>query len=150
LDDRPNNISVRVLLTKHQPDFLAVDIRYDVSSRLINLALFEERERVVVPLHLQSGYEPSQPYALIHEIVEGRSKRIKEFYWRLWLGDDEELPELDVRDTFAGPEVTISASGVEAFCSAVGNQQEKFKMDRTDEVMAPNGPMPSLPAAGKQ
>jgi len=92
----------------------------------------------VVPLYLQFKYEPSQPYAPIHEIAEGRNKRIKEFYWQLWFGDDEGLPELNVRDTFVGPDVTISASDVEAFCAVVGNQ-ENFKTVRTDGVKAPMG-----------
>jgi fatty acid synthase subunit alpha len=123
----------------NKPDFLAVDIKQDVSSPLINLTLFEECQRSVVPLYLQFKYEPSQPYAPIHEIAEGRNKRIKEFYWRLWFGDDEGLPELNVRDTFVGPDVTISASDVEAFCAVVGNQQENFKTVRTDGVKAPMG-----------
>jgi len=140
LDGQPNHISVYGAARsfgEHQPDFLAVDIKYNVSSRLISLTLFEERQRCAVPLYLQFKYEPSQPYAPIHEVAEGRNKRIKEFYWRLWFGDEEELPELNVRDTFVGPEVTISASDVEAFCAVVGNQQEKFKTVRTDEVKAP-------------
>jgi fatty acid synthase subunit alpha len=69
--------------------------------------------------------------------VEGRNTRIKEFYWQLWFGDEEKLPELGVRDTFTGPEVTISANDVEAFCAMVGNQQEKFTTTCTDEVKAP-------------
>jgi fatty acid synthase subunit alpha len=140
LDGQPNHISIygaARLFGEHQPDFLAVDIRYDVSPRLINLTLFEERQGTAVPLSLQFRYEPSQPYAPIHEIAEGRNKRIKEFYWRMWFGDDEDFPELDVRDTFTGPEVTISAGEVEAFCAVVGNQQEEFKTVRTDEVRAP-------------
>ncbi|KAF8271214.1 fatty acid synthase [Lactarius quietus] len=98
---------------------------------------FGEHQRSAIPLQLQFKYEPSQAYAPIHEVVEGRNMRIKEFYWRLWFGDDEKLPELGVRDTFTGPEVTIAASDVEAFCAVVGNQQEKFKTTRTDEVKAP-------------
>jgi acyl dehydratase len=140
LNGQPNHISIHGAARSvgdYQPDFLAVDIKYDVSSRLISLTLFEERQRTSVPLYLQFRYEPSQPYAPIQELVDGRNKRIKEFYWRLWFGDDEELPELDVRDTFTSPEVTISASDVEAFCAVVGNQQEKFKTVRTDEVKAP-------------
>jgi len=140
LNGQPHHISVYGAARssgERQPDFLAVDIIYDVSSRLINLTLFEERQRSAVPLCLQFRYEPSQPYAPIHEVAEGRNKRIKEFYWRLWFGDDEKLPELNVRDTFTGPEVTISASDVEAFCAVVGNQQEKFKAVRTDEVKTP-------------
>lgn len=140
LNGQPNHISIYGAARsfgEHQPDFLAVDINYDVSSHLINLTLFEERRRSAVPLHLHFKYEPSQPFAPIHEVVEGRNKRIKEFYWGLWFGDDEKLPELNVRDTFTGPEVTISASDIEAFCAVVGNQQEKFKTVRTDEVKAP-------------
>jgi hypothetical protein len=30
----------------------------------------------------------------------------KWFYWRLWFGDDEKLPELNVRDTFTSLEIT--------------------------------------------
>ena len=55
----------------------------------------------------------------------------------MWFGGDEESQDLDVHDTFTGPEVTISANDVEAFCTVVGNQQEKFKTVRTDEVKAP-------------
>ena len=140
LDGQPHRLSVYGATRSfggHQLDFLAVDIKYDSSFRLINLTLFEERQGAAVPLNLQFKYQPSQPYAPIHEVTEGRNKRIKEFYWRLWFGDDEKLPELNVRDTFTGPEVTISAGDVEAFCAVVGNQQEKFKTARTDEVKAP-------------
>ncbi|KAI0264369.1 fatty acid synthase [Gloeopeniophorella convolvens] len=121
----------------HPSDFLAVDIKYSPATRLIDVTLLEERKGTSVPLYLQYKYEPSQPYAPIHEISEGRNQRIKDFYWRLWFGDDEKLPELKVRETFTGPEVTISADDVEGFCSVVGNQQEDFKAVRTDEVKAP-------------
>jgi hypothetical protein len=140
LDGQPNHISIHGAARsfgEHQPDFLAVDIKYDISSRLISLTLFEERQGSAVPLHLQFRYMPSQPYAPIHEVAEGRNQRIKEFYWRLWFGDEETLPELNVRDAFVGPDVKISASDVEAFCAVVGNQQEKFTTARTDEVKAP-------------
>ena len=140
LGDQPNQFSIYGAarsFRQHQPDFLAADIRYDVSSRLINLTLFEERQHDAVPLYLQFKYGPSHPYAPIHEVVEGRNKRIKEFYWRLWFGSEEYPQDLDVRDTFTGPEITISANDVEAFCAVVRNQQEKFKTVRTDNVKAP-------------
>ena len=140
LGDQPNHISIHGAARsfgQHQPDFLAVDIRYDVSSRLINLTLFEDRQHDALPLYLQFKYESSHPYAPIHEIVEGSNKRIKDFYWQLWFGDDKAPQDLDVHDIFTGPEVTISANDVEAFCAVVGNQQEKFKTVRTDEVKAP-------------
>ena len=84
LDGQPNHISVHnaaCLFDEHQPDFLAIDIKYDVSSHLINLTLFEECQGSAVPLDLQFGYKPLQPYAPIHEVAEGCNQRIKEFYW---------------------------------------------------------------------
>ncbi|KDN33898.1 hypothetical protein RSAG8_13015, partial [Rhizoctonia solani AG-8 WAC10335] len=70
------------------------------------------------------GYDP------IHEVSEGRNWRIKEFYWKLWFGDNEALPEIDIRDTFDGSEVTITTETVERFCAVVGNQGEQFKLAR--------------------
>ena len=45
--------------------------------------------------------------APIHEIADGRNKRIRQFYWKLWYGDNEVLPLIDIRDKFMDPEVTI-------------------------------------------
>jgi fatty acid synthase subunit alpha len=121
----------------HKNDFKAVEVAYDAASRMINLTMFEDRRDSSVPLMLQFVYKPEQPYAPIHEVSEGRNERIKGFYWRLWFGDNEKLPALNVRDTFTGPEVTISAADVETFCAVVGNQQEAFKTTRADVVQAP-------------
>jgi hypothetical protein len=38
---------------QHQVDFKAVDIRYDSSTKLIYLTVYEECRNVAVPLHLQ-------------------------------------------------------------------------------------------------
>ncbi|KAA1467738.1 fatty acid synthase [Dentipellis sp. KUC8613] len=121
----------------HKPDFKAVEVAYEPKTHTIGVTLFEDRRDVSVALQLQFKYEPSQPYVPIHEVAEGRNKRIKDFYWRLWFGDNEALPALDVRTKFTGPEVTISASDVETFCDVVGNQQEAYKATRSAEVQAP-------------
>lgn len=121
----------------HNKDFKAVEIKFDATSQLIDVVIFEERRGVSVPLSLQFQYKPSMGFAPIHEIASGRNTRIKQFYWRLWYGDDASLPEIDVHETFVGPEVTIEASAVEQFCAVVGNQGESFKQIRTDTVSAP-------------
>ncbi|KAL0065236.1 fatty acid synthase alpha subunit Lsd1 [Marasmius tenuissimus] len=121
----------------HQADFKAVEIKYDQSSQLIDVTMFEERRGVSVPLSLQFQYKPSMGSAPIHEIVDGRNDRIKAFYWKLWYGDNESLPKLDIHDVFTGPEVTLDAQDVEKFCTIVGNHDESFKTVRTDTVGAP-------------
>ncbi|EIN09976.1 fatty acid synthase [Punctularia strigosozonata HHB-11173 SS5] len=121
----------------HKPAFEAVDVKYDAAQRLINLTIFEDRRDASVPLLLQFKYTPETGYAPIREVAEGRNQRIKEFYWKLWFGDDSTLPALDVHETFVGPEVRIEASDIETFCAVVGNQGEAFKTTRTEVVKAP-------------
>ena len=76
-------------------------------------------------------------FAPIHEVADDRNLRIKQFYWKLWFGDNETLPEIGLRDTFTGPEVTIDEDDVETFCAVVGNQGEAFKSARNDTPLAP-------------
>jgi fatty acid synthase subunit alpha len=121
----------------HKDGFKAVDILYSSSSGRIDITIFEERRNVSVPLSLHFEYKPSMGSVPIHEIAEGRNHRIKQFYWKLWYGDDEVLPEIDIKSTFTGPEITIEASTVEMFCAVVGNQGESFKTIRNFEVKAP-------------
>jgi fatty acid synthase subunit beta len=154
LGDRPNQFSIYSAahsFGQHQPDFLAVDIRY-ASFLLINLTLIEGCQRDAVPLYLQFKYEPSHPHAPIHEIMEGHNKRIKEFYWRLWFSDDEKRQDLDVHDIFTGTEVTISANEVEGFCAVVGSQQEKTpRSSRLSALMRSRRPWTTLSSlAGRQ
>lgn len=122
---------------KHKPAFKAVEIKFTSASKLIDVTIFEDRRDVSVPLSLQFEYKPSLGFAPIHEIAVGRNTRIKEFYWKLWYGDDAVLPEIDIRETFHGPEVTIEASAVEQFCAVVGNQGESFQIVRNEQVSAP-------------
>jgi len=121
----------------HKPDFKAVEIKYTESSKLIDVTFYEDRRDVSVPLALQFKYVPSAGAMPIQEVAVGRNRRIKEFYWKLWFGDDEEMPEIDIHETFIGPEVTISPQDVEMFCGVVGNQSESFKSARTEVVKAP-------------
>lgn len=118
-------------------DFKAVEIKYTPGTKAIDITIFEERRGVAVPLYLKFNYVPSLGSVPIHEVVDGRNLRIKDFYWRLWFGDGEALPSIGVRETFYGPEVTVTAEDVETFCGVVGNQSEAFKTARNERVQAP-------------
>lgn len=121
----------------HKDDFKAIEVRYSSVSQLIDVFMYEERLGVSVPLLLQFKYVPGMGSMPIHEVSDSRNHRIKEFYWKLWFGDDESLPEINVHETFIGPEITISAHRVETFCGVIGNQNESYKAARTDSVKAP-------------
>ena len=74
----------------------------------------------------------------IHEVSEGRNKRIK-LYWKLWFGNNSSLPSIGLRDTLIGPKVTVELSQVEKFCTIVGNDVEAFRSVRSKDIMAPKG-----------
>lgn len=121
----------------HPEDFEAVKAQFDASSSKISLTICEERGGVSVPLSLEFLYRPDQGFAPIHEVVEGRTARIKDFYWRLWFGDELSMPKLEARQAFEGPETTVQAAEIERFCSVVRNEGEAFKSARNGKVQAP-------------
>ena len=98
---------------EHIPTFKALDIVFNPETKLIDLTIFEERQDIALPLSLQFQYKPSQGFTLIHEIATGRNERIKQFYWKLWYGNDEVLPNIDLHEKFVGPEAAIDLSDVE-------------------------------------
>ncbi|KAF9485144.1 fatty acid synthetase alpha subunit [Pholiota conissans] len=122
---------------EHIDNFKALEISYDAKTKLINVSMIEERRGSSIPLVLQFVYKPSQGYAPIHEIATDRNTRIKAFYWKLWYGDNEVLPSINIRDKFVGPSVIIKAADVEQFCAVVGNQGESYKVARNETVQAP-------------
>jgi fatty acid synthase subunit beta len=121
----------------HPTDFLALELTFNPSTRDIKLVIFEERKGSSLPLTFNFKYRPDQGFAPIHEVVEGRNKAIKDFYWKLWFGDNETLPRLDLRTTFTSEQIPVDAETVERFCAVVGNQGETFKAIRNEKVQAP-------------
>lgn len=121
----------------HPEDFKAVELKIASSTGIISLDIFEERRGSSIPLNFSFQYRPDMGFAPIHEIVDGRNNRIKDFYWKLWFGDDESLPALGLHETFKGPKTVIKAEDIERFCSIVGNQGEAFKTARGKNVQAP-------------
>ena len=118
----------------HKPTFEVVAVTYYIGAGSIALVANEVSQDAAIPL----VYRPDQGFAPIHEVTEGRNKRIKVFYWRLWFDQNQVLPEgVDLHDELVGPEMTITAAAVERFCDVVGNQGEKFKTSRNPDVEAP-------------
>lgn len=76
----------------------------------------------MVPLQFNYRYVPQQGTSLVHEIIEGKNQRIKQFYGQLWF-------EGDFKDLHAGVSpmkarfehsFTPSDADIENFCRAVG------------------------------
>jgi fatty acid synthase subunit beta len=129
---QPTSLTVRGAARSfgnHDAAFKAIEITKDVNSPLINVHLFEERLGESVALLLQFHYRPDQPFALIHEVMEGRNDRIKAFYWQLWF--HEEIPtvrELSSRKEHTSPMATLDSNAIIRFCQIVENRSEAFHL----------------------
>ncbi|KAJ3244145.1 3-oxoacyl-[acyl-carrier-protein] synthase [Chytriomyces hyalinus] len=90
----------------------------------ITVTISERRGNDYVPLRFFFNYRPFQGYAPIHEDVEGRNQRIKEFYAALWnVSKDECLKK--PTDIFKSS-FTINAPQLQDFVHVVSNRAELY------------------------
>eukprot|EP00004_Rigifila_ramosa_P027693 TRINITY_DN910_c0_g1_i1.p1 TRINITY_DN910_c0_g1~~TRINITY_DN910_c0_g1_i1.p1 ORF type:complete len:2842 (-),score=503.53 TRINITY_DN910_c0_g1_i1:4431-12935(-) len=93
-DDVPSS----VLLFEEKPTDSSVapvvQVTWNSETSLITVVIHHERPASVttpealVPLPFYFKYRPEQGFSLIHEEMENRNRRIKEFYAKLWFGDE--------------------------------------------------------------
>jgi len=110
-----------------------------VGNNEILMNMWEDRtaEGGSVPLPFRFMYHPETGYAPIHEVMDGRNDRIKEFYYRVWFGEKTVPFDTPTTNTFDGGKTTVTTQAVADFVHAVGNTGEAF-VDRPDkEVFAP-------------
>ncbi|KAI5848125.1 acyl transferase domain-containing protein [Tricharina praecox] len=105
----------------------------------IHVTLFEDRSATGKPtgMPLTFKYHPEIGYAPIREVMEGRNDRIKEFYYRLWFGDEPMDMNTSVTDVFEGGQSTVTAQQIADFVHAVGNNGEAFVQRPGKTVYAP-------------
>ena len=109
------------------------------NQKEIVVNLFEERtaEGKAVPLPLKFTYHPEAGYAPIREVMQGRNDRIKEFYYRIWFGDEKVPFETPATSTFEGGRAIVTSQKIADFVHAVGNTGEAFVDRPGKEVFAP-------------
>lgn len=101
--------------------------------------MIEQRTATGKPLSLdlKFTYHPETGYAPIREVMEARNDRIKEFYYKIWFGEDSVPFDASVTSKFEGGRATVTSEAINDFVHAVGNTGEAF-VDRPDkEVYAP-------------
>ncbi|KAF2803837.1 beta subunit of fatty acid synthase [Mytilinidion resinicola] len=101
--------------------------------------MYEERtfSHRPVALPLKFTYHPETGYAPIREVMEARNDRIKEFYYRIWFGDEPVPFDAPVTSRFEGGRATVTSEAINDFVHAVGNTGEAFVDRPGKEVWAP-------------
>lgn len=92
----------------------------------IRVLLFEHRTSTgkAVPLELLYTYRPALVGHLpIEERMDDRNLRIKQFYWRIWFGDDAYDPPAEHSEWSDRP-VIVESKAIKDFVHAVGNKGE--------------------------
>jgi len=105
----------------------------------ITINMLEERtaEGKAVALPLKYTYHPETGYAPIREVMDNRNDRIKEFYYRIWFGDEPVPFDTPATSTFEGGRATVTTQAIADFVHAVGNTGEAFVERPGKEVLAP-------------
>ncbi|KAK6202274.1 S-acyl fatty acid synthase thioesterase [Scheffersomyces amazonensis] len=111
-----------------------------VKQNTIQLSLIEHRtaDNKPVSLPFLYTYNPADGFAPILEVMEGRNDRIKEFYWKLWFGND--IPydlNIDAQKAIVGEEITITGDDISEFTHAIGNKCEAFVTRPGKVTLAP-------------
>ncbi|KAF2396134.1 beta subunit of fatty acid synthase [Trichodelitschia bisporula] len=142
--DHPNEpertvISVSENFNGAKDPLQTIEIRLSKKNE-ISLSLIERRSASGKPefLTFKFLYRPERGYAPIHEVMGDRNDRIKEFYYRIWFGDGEEVPfDTPIDSKFDGGRATITSEAINDFVHAVGNTGEAFVDRPGREASAP-------------
>ncbi len=111
-----------------------------VNKEQIQLLLIESRtaDHKPVALELLYNYRPRIGYAPIVEVMESRNDRIKEFYWKLWFGNDDKFDlNINVNKPIIGEKIKITKQQIAEFVHAVGNRGEAYIPRAGKETFAP-------------
>lgn len=105
----------------------------------IHVDLIEERTATKGPVAMpfRFTYHPETGYAPIREVMEQRNDRIKQFYYKVWFGEDSVPFDADVQSKFHGGRATVTSEAINDFVHAVGNTGEAFVDRPGKEVFAP-------------
>ncbi|KAH8900072.1 beta subunit of fatty acid synthase [Thozetella sp. PMI_491] len=135
----PNDPARTTIIVREQP-------RHNHYVDVVEVKLVGKNEIVVnlikdttalgkpISLPLRFVYRPEAGYAPIHELMDSRNDRIKEFYWRAWFADDKLDLDAPVAGKFDGGKAVVTSEAIHDFVHAVGNTGEAF-VDRPEKTM---------------
>ncbi|KAH9897169.1 beta subunit of fatty acid synthase [Xylariomycetidae sp. FL2044] len=138
----PNDPAKTSIIVREQPRHNhyvdVIEVKLDGASEIV-VNMTKETTALGKPLSLplRFTYHPEAGYAPIHEVMEGRNDRIKEFYWRAWFGKERLDLDALVTSKFDGGTTTITKEDINDFVHAVGNTGDAFVDRPGKEMFAP-------------
>ena len=114
-----------------------VEVRSEEHNVII-LHIMEERtaNNQRADLILKYSYRPEVGFAPIHEIMEDRNARIRDFYHRIWFGDDI-FRITSVHDYFHSGPIVVTGDAITQLACSVDNFDQLFHKQLGEELHAP-------------
>ena len=91
-----------------------------------------------IALPIEFEFNPHMGNTPIHENLENRKERIREFYWQTWFKSDNSYDSsADVCQIFNGDSITITADSVQSFARSIGYNGESIRGRAGNKITAP-------------
>ncbi|PVU88844.1 hypothetical protein BB561_005677 [Smittium simulii] len=105
-----------------------IEVHYDSKTKIIKYIMNFNKVGTIVPIELYYRYQPSTPYALIHEVTIDRNLRVFEFYKKLWISNPSTLKQVKINglEYVAQDGIRVSKEEVARFCQVIGNSNPKY------------------------
>ncbi|OQE74119.1 hypothetical protein PENNAL_c0084G04136 [Penicillium nalgiovense] len=130
-----------ITLFEHRPHsepVKVVEVRVDEPS-VITLEIINYRNAggAAIGLQLKFQFRREAVYAPIHEIMEGRNQRVKDFYYRVWFAGEPPETWPSVHDTFRESQFEVTADSIAEFAHCVQNASDAASKRRGKRMAAP-------------
>ncbi|KAJ6134376.1 Acyl transferase/acyl hydrolase/lysophospholipase [Penicillium sp. IBT 18751x] len=130
-----------ITLFEHRPHsepVKVVEIRVDEPG-IITLEITNYRNAggAACGLQLKFQFRREAVYAPIHEIMEGRNERVKNFYYRVWFAGETPETWPSVHDTFYESQFEVTADSIAEFAHCVQNASDAASKRRGKQLSAP-------------
>ncbi|MCJ1282192.1 beta subunit of fatty acid synthetase [Xylographa opegraphella] len=137
------NSTVTISMFEHQENDYPLKVAEvkAIEQGLVSLHILDNRATPAGPaalaLRLEYSYHPEHGFAPIREVTEGRHERIKDFYRRVWFGEDESIMQSSVHDHFVSEPVLVSSESITKFARCIGNFDDAFTKRGSKQLYAP-------------
>ncbi|KAJ6023715.1 Acyl transferase/acyl hydrolase/lysophospholipase [Penicillium herquei] len=130
-----------ITLFEHRPHsepVKVVEVRMDEPG-VITLEIINYRNAggEAIGLLLKFQFRREAVYAPIHEIMDGRNERVKDFYYRVWFANETPESWPSVHDTFCESQFEVTADSIAEFAQCVQNASDAASKRRGKQMAAP-------------
>jgi fatty acid synthase subunit beta len=130
-----------ITLFEHRPHsepVKVVEVRVDEPG-VITLEIINYRNAggTAIGLQLKFQFRREAVYAPIHEIMEGRNERVKDFYYRVWFAGETPETWPSVHDVFCESQFEVTADSIAEFADCVQNASDAASKRRGKQMTAP-------------